>query len=345
MNAYLVLENGKTFMGEFFGKVSDIVGEIVFSTGMNGFMEAVTDPSHSGQIVLQTFPLIGNSGIIPTDLESDAVSVSAYIVKYLCQEPSNFRSEGDLDTFFVEKGITGVKGIDTRALTKIIRNHGTMRAKITSHPPTATDQQEAKSHELKDAIAAVSCKMPSVLGSGERKIALLDIGVKKSTVDALLKRDCQVHIFPHSTAAEEILAINPQGILLSSGPEDLKATQIIETIKKLTAANVPIFGIGLGHLLLAMAYGHKVERLKHGHRGANQPVREIETGKLYITNQNHGYIVAGGTPSFVNVNDGTCEGVDYGNSFSVQFDPASGSQDTLFLFDRFIERMVAHAAR
>ena len=353
MNAYLVLENGKTFMGEFFGKPADVTGEIVFTTGMNGFMETVTDPSHYGQIVLQTFPLIGNSGVISTDLESDAVSVKAYICKYLCQEPSNFRSEGDLDTFFIQKGITGVKGIDTRELTKIIRDHGTICGKITSALPTSADQQETKTYNVQNAIAAVSCKTPSVLGNGTHKIALLDLGVKKSIVDALVERGCQVHIFPHNATVNEIMEIEPDGVLISDGPGNPEAEEnkeIVQTIKNLVTM-FKVFGIGMGHLLLAMAHGHKVEKLKHGHYGANQPVKDVKTGRLYITNQSHSYTVVmqkNGTfdiektsATFVNVNDGTCEGLQYYDlSYSVSFCPATGPKDTQFLFDRFIERLV-----
>jgi len=348
MTAYLILENGTTFQGEFFGKQGqEVTGEIVFSTGMTGYLETITDPSYHGQIILQTFPLIGNYGVISADLESDSISPKAYIVKYLCQEPSNFRSDGDLDTFFMSKGIVGIKGIDTRALTKIIRENGTMNGKITAHPPTPADQDDARNYKIENAIAAVSSKKPGVIGEGKYRIALMDFGMKKSTVDALISRNCQVFTFPHTAEADEILAVNPDGILLTGGPgdpADPANTHIIETLRKLK--HIPMFGICLGHLLLALANGYQTQKMKVGHRGANQPVKDCSTGKLYITGQNHGYTVVADNPSFVNVNDGTCEGLDYGSSFSVQFNPGEGPKDTEFLFDCFIERMeAANAAR
>jgi len=352
MTAYLVLENGMTFEGEFFGKPGEVTGEIVFTTGMTGYLETVTDPSFYGQIILQTFPLIGNYGVISADLENDTVSAKAYIIKYLCQEPSNFRSNEALDTFFMSKGIVGLKGIDTRALTKIIRDHGAIKGKITSSPPTELDKEEARNYKILGAIATVSKDAPAVHGDGKYRVALLDLGVKKSTIDALVSRDCQVYTFPHNTTAEEILSINPQGILLSSGPGDPAdpANQpIIEALRKLNESSVPMFGICMGHLLLAIANGCKTEKMKHGHRGANQPVKDLATGRVYITAQNHGYIVQldniKDKMSFVNVNDGTCEGLDYGNSFSVQFRPGEGPKDTEFLYDRFIERVSSYAAR
>jgi len=351
MKAYLVLENGKTFQGEFFGKQENVTGEIVFTTGMTGYLETITDPSYHGQIILQTFPLIGNCGVVSADLESDSINAKAYIVKYLCQEPSNFRSEGDLDTFFMSKGIVGIKGIDTRALAKIIRDNGTMNGKITSQAPTTADQEDARNYKVEDAIAAVSCKKLKECGNGEYRVAIMDLGVKNSVVNALTERNCKVFMFPHSASANEILSVDPHGILLSSGPGDPldpANAPIIETIKELQKSDVPIFGICMGHLLLAIANGYKTAKMKFGHRGANQPVKDLSTGRVYITNQNHGYTVEleNDKVSFKNVNDSTCEGIDYGNSFSVQFRPGEGPKDTEFLFDFFIERMVVtNAAR
>jgi len=348
MTAYLVLENGTIFEGEFFGKPAEVTGDIVFTTGMTGYLETVTDPSYYGQIILQTFPLIGNYGVISADLQKDTVRAKAYIVKYLCQEPSNFRSEEALDTFFMSQGITGLKGIDTRALTKIIRENGVMSGKITMTPPTEADKEEARNYKITNAIAAVSCSAPVVYGEGKYRVALMDFGVKKSTIDALVSRGCQVWTFPHNTTAKKILDMNPHGILLSSGPGDPADpvnAPIIETLQELKNSGVPILGICMGHLLLAIANGYKTEKMKHGHRGANQPVKNTSTGKLYITAQNHGYTVLADNPSYVNVNDGTCEGLDYGSSFSVQFCPGEGPKDTEFLFDCFVERMASHAAR
>lgn len=347
---YLILENGKVFEGKAFGHPGDVTGEIVFTTGMTGYLETLTDQSYYGQIVLQTFPLIGNYGVIPSDFESSSVGAKAYIVKRPCQDPSNFRSEGTLDIFLKQQQIVGLYGIDTRELTKIIRENGVMNAKITSAPPTEADMEEAKAYSIKDAVASVSCKEVTKTEGGTYRVALMDFGAKRGIVEALKARDCEVWIFPHDTKAEEIMKINPNGIMLSNGPGDPAEpanVPIVETIKELQKAGIPIFGICLGHQLLALANGYKTKKLKFGHRGANQPVKELATNRVYITSQNHGYAVVADNASFVNVNDGTCEGLDYGNAFSVQFHPEarSGPLDTMFLFDRFIERMNAYAKR
>jgi len=351
--AYLILEDGTVFEGESFGRAGEVTGEVVFTTGMTGYLETLTDPSYYGQIILQTFPLIGNYGVIPSDFESAAIGASAYIVKRPCQEPSNFRSEGNLGAFLKARGIVGLCGIDTRALTKRIRENGVMNGKITASPPTAIDLAEAKAYCIKNAVASVSSCTVIKSGEGARRVALLDFGAKRGIAEALRTRGCEVWTFPHDTAAEKILKTKPDGIMLSNGPGDPAAPEnagIIETIRKLGKSNLPIFGICLGHQLLALANGYKTEKLKFGHRGANQPVKELATGLVYITSQNHGYAVvtrADDNSSFVNVNDGTCEGLDYGVSFSVQFHPEArgGPLDTSFLFDRLIERMDTNAAR
>lgn len=346
MTAYLILENGMVFEGEFFGAQGEITGELVFVTSMTGYLETLTDPSYYGQIVIQTFPLIGNYGIIPADFESNSVSVRGYIVRYPCQDPSNFRSEGNLDIFLRQKGIIGLCGIDTRKLTKVIRVNGVMNGKITSKPPTKGDRSEAASYSVSNAVAAVSAGTVTKTGSGTRRVALLDLGAKQGIVKALTERDCQVWIFPHDTSPEEILKASPDGIMLSNGPGDPADSGnigIINTIRTLQNQGIPIFGICLGHQLLALANGFKTRKLRFGHRGANQPVKELSTGRVYITSQNHGYAVVSEDSSFVNVNDGTCEGLDYGSSFSVQFHPEAcgGPLDTGFLFDRFMKRMSA----
>jgi len=358
MTGYLVLQNGTVMKGEYFGAQSEVTGEVVFATGMTGYLETLTDPSYHGQIVLQTFPLIGNYGVIPPDFESAAVGARAYIVKYPCQNPSNFRSQGDLDAFLKERGITGLCGIDTRALTRIIRENGVMNGKITAAPPTPADIAETKAYSILNAVAAVSSRsltkvLPSnpSTGSGtegaKRRVALMDFGAKRGIAKALAARGCEVWLFPHDAGAQEILNMKPDGIMLSNGPGDPaeKANNgIIETLRTLQKGKTPIFGICLGHQLMALANGYSTKKLKFGHRGANQPVKELVTGRVYITSQNHGYAVVTDNGSFVNVNDGTCEGMDYGNSFSVQFHPEAcgGPLDTAFLFDRFIERMKAH---
>ena len=348
--AYLILENGVTFQGESFGSRGEVTGEIVFTTGMTGYLETLTDPSYYGQIVLQTFPLIGNYGVIPSDFESESVGAKAYIVKHPCSTPSNFRSEGNLDDFLRERDMIGLYGIDTRALTKIIRDNGVMNGKITSSPPTDDDRIEAKSYTIRNAVAAVSSRTVTKTGSGTRRVVLMNFGEKRGIAEALAARGCEVWSFPHDAQAQEMMHVRPNGIMLSNGPGDPAEpanSGIVETIRELMQTGVPIFGICLGHQLLALANGYKTQKLKFGHRGANQPVKELATGRVYITSQNHGYAVVADNSSFVNVNDGTCEGMDYGNSFSVQFHPEArgGPLDTGFLFDRFMERMDAHAVR
>jgi carbamoyl-phosphate synthase small subunit len=352
MTAYLVLQNGTVMEGLSFGVQGEVTGEVVFATGMTGYLETLTDPSYYGQIVLQTFPLIGNYGIIPSDFESAGVGTKAYIVKHPCQNPSNFRCEGNLDAFLKERSIIGLYGIDTRALTRIIRQNGVMNGKITSRPPTQDDIAEAKAYTILNAVAAVSSRsvtkiMPKSQKAVKRaavRVALMDFGAKRGIAEALAARGCEVWSFPHDTKAEEILRMKPDGIMLSNGPGDPAESAndcIIETLRALQKNNATIFGICLGHQLMALANGYSTRKLKFGHRGANQPVKELSTGRVYITSQNHGYAVVTDKSSFVNVNDGTCEGLDYGNSFSVQFHPEArgGPLDTGFLFDRFIERM------
>jgi carbamoyl-phosphate synthase small subunit len=339
--------------GISFGIQGEITGEVVFATGMTGYLETLTDPSYYGQIVLQTFPLIGNYGIIPLDFESVSVGARAYIVKHPCQNPSNFRSEGSLDTFLKDRGIIGLYGIDTRALTKTIRENGVMNGKITAVPPSKADIAEAKTYSIRNAVAAVSSRsvvktLPCHSQAIRKRVALLDFGAKRGIAEALAARGCEVWSFPHNTGAQEILKIKPNGIMLSNGPGDPAESAnngIVETLRNLQRNNALIFGICLGHQLLALANGYTTKKLKFGHRGANQPVKELSTGRVYITSQNHGYAVVADNGSFVNVNDGTCEGMDYGNSFSVQFHPEArgGPLDTAFLFDRFIERMDACA--
>ena len=352
--AYLILENGMEFEGEFFGTQGEITGEIVFTTGMTGYLETLTDPSYYGQIILQTFPIVGNYGVIPSDFESAGVSARAYIVKHPCQDPSNFRSEGNLDAFLRERGIIGLCGIDTRMLAKIIRENGVMNGKITACPPTEADYAEARAYSVRDAVAAVSksISMRSVIKTenSSRRVALMDFGAKCGIREALISRDCEVWSFPYDATAREIMQIEPDGIMLSNGPGDpgdSANSGIIETIHSFLQSRIPIFGICLGHQLLALANGYSTIKLKFGHRGANQPVKELSSGRVYITSQNHGYAVVANGGSFVNVNDGTCEGLDYGSSFSVQFHPEArgGPLDTAFLFNRFIERMDAYAAR
>ena len=346
--AYLVLENGDVLEGKRFGAEGDVTGEIVFTTAMTGYLETLTDPSYYGQIVVQTFPLIGNYGVIPSDFESAAPCLKAYIVREWCQDPSNFRSEGVLDAFLKSTGIVGLYDIDTRALTRIIREAGVMNAQIVSSREKA-DAEALKRYTVAGAVNAVSCREPVPPTAGDRRnVVLWDFGAKANIRRELEKRGCAVTTVPASTTADAIAAMKPDGVMLSNGPGDpAENTGIIEELAKLCKTGVPLFGICLGHQLLALSQGAKTVKLKYGHRGANQPVRDTETGRVYITSQNHGYAVvgdslpAGARLSFVNANDGTAEGVVYDNmpAFSVQFHPEAcgGPLDTGFLFDRFIE--------
>ena len=344
---YLVLENGTVFEGYAFGADNMSIGELVFTTGMNGYLETLTDESYYGQIVMQTFPMIGNYGVIPADFEGDC-SVKGYVVREWCFHPSNFRSEETLDAFLKKSGVPGIYGVDTRAVTKIIREYGVMNAVISDTVPV--DLSAVKEYKIIGAVDAVSTKEQTLYAAENEKfrVTLLDYGAKRNIIRELNKRGCTVTVVPASTAAETVLESNPDGVMLSNGPGDpAENLYQIEQLKKLSG-KVPMFGICLGHQLLALACGAKTEKLKYGHRGVNQPVKETAGRRTYISSQNHGYAVVSdtvknGTVSFINANDGTCEGIDYPalHAFSVQFHPeaCSGPHDTAFLFDRFIASM------
>jgi len=352
-SSFVVLENGQVFKGETFGAVGEALGELVFTTGMTGYLETLTDPSYFGQIVIQTFPLIGNYGIIPADFESDSPKLKAYIVREWCQVPSNFRSEEDLDTFLKQHNIVGVSGIDTRELTKVIREAGVMNAKITTNLDDLDEiLTEIKSYQIVNAVETVSTGEISISPGvqGGFKVVLWDFGAKENIRRELMKRGCEVIVVPAHTTAENIENLKPDGIMLSNGPGDPADNKgIIEEMARLSNSGIPIFGICLGHQLLALSQGAKTAKLKYGHRGANQPVKYLPSGRVYITSQNHGYaVVADSLPaqaamSFQNVNDGTCEGIEYNNmpAFSTQFHPeaSAGPLDTSYLFDQFIDLM------
>ena len=345
---YLILQDGQVFEGVRFGAETDTVGELVFTTGMCGYVETLTDPSYAGQIVMQTYPLIGNYGIIREDFEG-ACCVKGYVVREYCDTPSNFRTDCDLDTYLKEQGVPGLCGVDTRELTRIIREHGVMNAAICDEIPA--DLTPIKTYAITGVVEAVSCKEPDRYpAEGEEcfRVSLIDYGAKRNIVRELQKRGCTVTVLPASTSAEEILAAGPDGVMLSNGPGGpAENTYQIEQIRKLLG-KVPMFGICLGHQLTALAAGGSTYKLKYGHRGVNQPVRDLNGVRTYITSQNHGYAVDGDTVKlgkvrFVNANDGTCEGIDYPElkAFTVQFHPeaCTGPKDTSFLFDQFVELM------
>ncbi|MCD8094526.1 MAG: carbamoyl phosphate synthase small subunit [Ruminococcus sp.] len=348
--AYLILENGTIFEGKGFGAFGEAVGEIVFTTAMTGYLETLTDPSYYGQIVVQTFPLIGNYGVIPSDFESKRPHVRAYIVRDWCQEPSNFRCEGTLDAFLKQNEIVGLYGIDTRALTKIVRESGVMNGKIVTKG-SAMSFSDLKSYTITGAVKNTTCEKEEIFspdGEVKRRVVLYDLGAKRNICRELVKRGCEVTVVPAYTSAERTLELKPDGVMLSNGPGDpAENSEIIAEIAKLCDKKIPMFGICLGHQLLALSQGAKTEKLKYGHRGANQPAAQTATGKVYITSQNHGYAVIneslpdGARAAFVNANDGTCEGVDYDYmpAFSVQFHPEAcgGPLDTAFLFDKFTD--------
>lgn len=399
--ACLVLANGLVFEGRSFGAEGTVIGETVFTTGMNGYLETLTDPSYYGQIVTQTFPLIGNYGDIKQDYESSKCNLKGYIVREWCEEPSNFRCNGDIDSYLKSQKIIGLYDIDTRQLTKVLREVGVMNGMIISGNSKEAIEafaalkdekkksallEKIKSYKIEKAVESVTGSATGVeepadvvftesakyrfvpvtadgtkindekeamkAGKG-KKVVLWDFGAKANIRRELLKRGLDVVTVPCSYTAEQIMALNPDGVMLSNGPGDpAENVTIIEEIKKLTKTGVPIFGICLGHQLLALANGAKTMKLKYGHRGANQPVKYTKTGRVYITSQNHGYAVKndalpeGTIESFVNTNDGTCEGLTYTKipAFSVQFHPeaCSGPLDANFLFDEFVKLINNH---
>lgn len=349
--AFLVLANGKKYEGTIFGAISDTVGELVFTTGMTGCVESLTDPSYYGQIVIFTFPQFGNYGICDTDMESNGIHVRGVVVREFCPNPSNFRCDETVDEFLKRHNIVGISGIDTRELTQMLRDDGVINAAITTDPDF--DYKTLAAFRVEGSVEATSTKEPyTIAPEGEAKysVALMDYGAKGSIADNLVKRGCRVTVLPYNTSAEEVMALSPDGIMLSNGPGDpADNVEVIENLKKLFG-KAPMFGICLGHQMMALAAGATTEKLKFGHRGANQPVKDLETGRVYITCQNHGYAVnveslkrIGAELRYVNVNDGTCEGVDYPelNAFSMQFHPEAhgGPRDCEEAFDRFINMM------
>lgn len=385
MRAFLILADGHVFEGTSFGATKEVISEIVFNTSMTGYLEILTDPSYAGEAVVMTYPLIGNYGICLEDMEDDVPWPDGFIVRELAREPSNFRSEMTLEAFLTHYDIPGIEGIDTRALTKILRSQGTMNGMITTNEDFKLDEvlPKIRAFKAKDVVQRVTCrqveKLPAYscsvglsgddggaehgkVGNGRSddgkvsyarplQVALMDFGAKKNIARELSKLGCDVTIYPAGTSADEIMAAHPDGIMLSNGPGDPKdCGAIIGEVKKLFDSGTPMFGICLGHQLLALANGADTRKMKWGHRGANHPVKDLSTGRVYMSTQNHGYVVADRTVpegvaevSFTNANDAGTEGLHYlgKNVFTVQFHPEAcgGPRDTAFLFDRFINMM------
>lgn len=351
MKAILALEDGTQFVGESVGASGDFMGEVVFDTGMTGYLGILTDPANSGQLVAMTYPLIGNYGVNKEDEESSRPHVNGFIVRELCDEPSNFRSEESLDNYLKRHSIVGIQGIDTRELTRILRNKGTMNGVISTDSEFRFEDwsDKLRDYRIINPVEQVTRKEIKHIDGTGKKVALLDYGVKSGIIRALKDRNCEIYIFPATSKAEDILAVEPEGILLSNGPGNPKDCVFqIEVLKELIGKK-PMFGICLGHQLVALACGGNTEKLKYGHHG-NHPVKDLANGKTYITAQNHGYVVMAdkldikkALVSHINVNDGTVEGIRYPgtSTFTVQFYPeaAPGPKEMESLFDEFILQM------
>lgn len=346
MKAKLILQDGTIFEGKAFGYLKDSVGEVVFNTSMTGYGEVLTDPSYYGQIVTMTYPLIGNYGINLEDVESTGVHVKGFIVREKSDDPNNFRCEMDLDTYLKQNKVIGLEGIDTRALTKILRNNGTMRGIITLEKASL---EEVKSKLDKfsntEAVRTVTRREIEHIKGTDKKVAVMDFGVKQNILRSFAARGCDITVFPAQTKPQEVLDINPDLIFLSNGPGDPEdLSDVIENIKELVGKK-PIVGICLGHQLLALALGGQTDKLKFGHRGGNHPVKDLEEGRVFITSQNHGYYVSQVPENMevthINLNDNTVEGMRHKelSIYSVQYHPEAcpGPKDNDYIFDKFLE--------
>lgn len=348
----LVLEDGTVFVGEGFGSDRETIGEVVFNTGMTGYQEVISDPSYCGQLVTFTYPLVGNYGINRDDFETVNPAILGVIVREHCEFPSNFRNEETLDAFLKAKKIPGISGVDTRKLTKIIREHGTMKAMVTSGERSVEEVlQIIQDTPLPtDQVKQVSTVKPYVVPGRGHRIVLMDFGMKHGILREFTKRNCHVTVVPYHTSAEEIERLRPDGIMLSNGPGDPKdVPEAIHTIRQLVD-KLPIFGICLGHQLIALAAGADTTKMKFGHRGANQPVKDLKTGRTYMTSQNHGYAVDQSSLQStkleltqISLNDQSVEGLKHElyPVFSVQYHPESspGPEDTAHLFDEFLNQV------
>ena len=356
MKATLILANGSVFSGTSIGGTSERICEMVFNTSMTGYQEILTDPSYAGQGVVMSYPLIGNYGVNQEDSESSRPWVEAFVVRHLSPRGSNFRCQGTLNDYLKEHDITGIQDVDTRALTKILRSQGSMNGLLTcaEHFNVAQVLDRLQKYQVTGTVERVTRKQPEVFSAqGEERfhVAMLDYGVKQNMIDCLCRRGCKVTALPAFTPAEQILSAGYDGVMLSNGPGDpAENTQIIAELKKLYDSTIPLFGVCLGHQLLALATGAKTGRLDYGHRGGNHPVRDVEKNKVFITSQNHGYMVLADSVdpavaeiSHYNVNDKTVEGLRYKrpNCFTTQFHPEAnaGPKDTEYLFNRFIDSM------
>lgn len=348
MKARLYLEDGTVFEGESFGAATTLFGEVVFNTGMTGYQEILTDPSYGGQMVTMTYPLIGNYGINDEDMESDQVQVSGFIVKEYSEIPNHWQSVKTLDAYLKENGIPGISGIDTRKLTKIIRNSGTMNGLLTTEEITEDLIAQLKAYEFpKDIVARVSCDQVRVHKGQGLKVGLIDLGLKKGIVDQLTTLGCSVTVFPHDTKVSLVKDHLLDVVLFSNGPGDPKEAKAAIQLAKDLFGTMPLWGICLGHQVLALALGADTYKLKFGHRGANHPVIETKTGKVFMSSQNHGYAVDGETftdemeVTYLNVNDETIEGLGCSakNIMSVQFHPEEGPgpEDAHYIFKQWVE--------
>lgn len=353
MKAYLILEDGHVFEGEAFGAIKEVISEFVFNTSMTGYVEVLTDPSYAGQSVVMTYPLIGNYGVCLEDQESRKPYVEGFVVNELARLGSNFRKNMDLDEYCKENDIPGIQGVDTRYITKVIRNEGCMNGMITTnHYEDLTEVlAKMKAFKVTGVVEETTCKEAYTIGSGDKKVALYDFGAKNNIARELVKRGCTVTVYPASTPASTIIEGNYDGVMLSNGPGDPEeCVDIIKEMQILMKSGLPIFAICLGHQLMALAHGFSTEKLKYGHHGTNHPVKDLTTSRVYISTQNHNYVVKDETidsevakPWFINVNDGTLEGLEYikENIKTVQFHPeaCAGPLDTGYLFDEFIKMM------
>ena len=348
IKAKLILENGKVFNGRAFGYIKETVGEVVFTTGMTGYQETLTDPSFAGQIVTMTYPLIGNYGINLEDMESRKPFLKGFVVREKCDMPNNWRCEMELDGFLKENKIIGIEGIDTRALTRVLRENGTMRGIITIREDLTESQikQKFDTFSNKNAVKEVTIPEKYTINGNGTHLAVLDCGIKKGIIKELEKRGCKLSVFPAFATYDEIMEVKPDAVFLGNGPGDPKDIEsVVEVVKKLIENNVPVLGICLGNQILGLALGCNTKRLKFGHHGGNHPVKDLKTGNVFITSQNHEFVVCDLSdevePTFINVNDGSIEGIRHKTKpiYSVQFHPEAnpGPLDVQFLFDRFLK--------